>query len=827
MAAERERWLRLSRLFDRAVELEGQARADYVVAECADDDALRAELQRMLDADAAASGFDAGAAAAIALDEAERQEDASGGRLGRWRLLSRVGSGGMGTVYAAQREDDSGQRAAVKHLHRRWDRSAQAQRFLQERRILAQLSHPNLPRLIDHGLDEEGRPWFALEYVDGQPLTAAADARRLGLRERLVLMLQVCAAVRHAHERFIVHRDLKPANILVDADGHPKVLDFGVAKRMDEAPGATRTGAFAGFTPEYAAPEQIAGGPISAATDVHALGVVLYELLSGTLPHRFEQADLRSAAEAITDRSAERLDRALTTGAPDQVQARIGQRRTSLPAFRRYVRGDLTRIVQTALAKEPARRYSSVQALSDDLERFLDGRPVSVSGDTFGYRARKFVRRNRWGVAMGAVAAAAIVAGMAGFAWQLRAAQAQRDAALTEAARAIAVREYVMLMFRQAADTNEDPSAREVLKRGADEVLKRAADQPDAGLTTANALGELSMTLGDMEGAASLFERMLALPVIARFPADRAKAQLNLGVIEYFRSNLAHSRQLLDAAQGFWLRDPARHRLDLLDSRTLQAQLERAEGKPDASIATLEAGLREAVQQAGGKPERQTAQFGGNLGVALLNAGRLDEAGRRFGESWAMYRALGLQDTSDALGALNGVAITAQRRGDLAGAEATARQVYEARKRLFPDSQDTAMAQFNLAKPIALQGRHAEALPHFRQALGLALDKGGPNGRIAMFIRPALAESCAALGQLDEAERLSAEQLRIAQAQYGEGDAFYAAGLRGRALVRLARRDTAAAAADIAAAEAIYRKLGKPGESGLAALAPLQAQLRR
>jgi len=442
-AADPQRWRRLSQLFDKLIDLDAPARMALLDAECADDPQMRAEIESMLAADASAHAFDAGVAGAVDLQSGDRStshDDAReqiGALLGPWRLESVLGRGGMGTVYAARRDDrDTLQRAAIKRLHRRWDGSLQAQRFLQERRILAALSHPNLPRLIDHGLDEEQRPWFALELVEGTSLTAFADARRLDLRERLDLFRDVCAAVQHAHEHFVVHRDLKPANILVDDGGHPKVLDFGVAKRIDDTEGSTRTGAFVGFTPEYAAPEQVSGGAISAATDVYALGVILYQLLSGRLPYAVDHDDLRATADAITTRSAERLEQAITTGTPHEIQARLQQRGTDVRAFRRFVRGDLSRIVQTALAKEPPRRYASVQALSDDLKRFLEGRTVSVSGDTFGYRARKFIGRNRWGVAMAGLAAVALAIGISGIVLKSHEAQVQAMRANQQAARA-------------------------------------------------------------------------------------------------------------------------------------------------------------------------------------------------------------------------------------------------------------------------------------------------------------------------------------------------------------------------------------------------------
>lgn len=440
-----ERWRRLSALFDRAVDLPASARDEMVKTECADDPAIRRELQAMLDADTADAILDAGASGLV--DPAlfanrtdtppDDPRDDLSQHLGPWQLEHVLGRGGMGVVYAAHRDDhDTLQRAAIKRLHRRWDGSLQAQRFLQERRILAALSHPGVPRLIDHGLDGDGRPWFALEYIDGQTLIEWADGQQLDLRARIDLFRQVCAAVQHAHEHFVVHRDLKPGNILVDTDGHPKVLDFGVAKRMDEHASATRTGVFAGFTPEYAAPEQISGGTITAATDVYALGVILYQLLAGCLPLTFDHDDLRATAEAITSRTVARLDQAITTGVPHEVQSRLQQRCVDLKSFRRFVRGDLSRIVQTALAKEPQRRYASVMALADDLKRFLEGRTVSVSGDTFGYRAGKFTRRNRWSVAMAVLAVLALGTGVTGIALQTQEAKAQATRAIAEAARA-------------------------------------------------------------------------------------------------------------------------------------------------------------------------------------------------------------------------------------------------------------------------------------------------------------------------------------------------------------------------------------------------------
>jgi tetratricopeptide (TPR) repeat protein len=564
---DRARWLRLSQLFDQVVDLDPSARDALLDAECADDPALRGELQRMLDADAADSAFDAGARGIIPRHDdphdgdGDGDDDAPAPRLGPWRIDRELGRGGMGTVHAAHRDDDTAQRAAVKRLRRRWDGSTQAQRFLQERRILAVLSHPNIPRLLDTGVDEDGRPWFALEYIDGSPLTAWADAQRLPLRERVALFGQVCEAVQHAHEHFVVHRDLKPANILVDGDGRAKVLDFGVAKRMDEQAGSTRTGMFAGFTPEYAAPEQITGGAISAATDVHALGVVLYQLLAGRLPFVFAADDLRAAAEAISTQPPPRLELAITTGSDDEVATRLRKRRTDTRAFRRFVRGDLGRILQTALAKEPQRRYGSVRAFADDLQRFLEARPVSVSGDTLGYRAGKFIRRNRLGMAMGAIAVLALVGGATGIVLQTRQARAEAvranlearraeseaGRAETEAARAIASRDFLFELLGRGSPESSGSRHGEITVGEALALARERLDgtlreDPHLGVDLSWLIASVHVSLGEHERARAVLEPALAIMGRDTPPLVRARAHSL-----YARTLL--SREDLEAAE--------------------------------------------------------------------------------------------------------------------------------------------------------------------------------------------------------------------------------------------------------------------------------------
>ncbi len=699
-----ERWRRLSALFDQALDLSPAAQTELLNRECADDPAMRVELVLMLAADAGPHALDAGIRApAMLVDEneltREDERESIGQRLGHWQLQRVLGRGGMGTVYAALRDDgDSQQHAAVKRLHRRWDGSLQAQRFLQERRILAALSHPHLPRLIDHGVDGEGRPWFALEYVDGATLIDWADTRALNLRDRLELFRGVCAAVQHAHERFVVHRDLKPGNILVDGEGHPKVLDFGVARRIDSAQGKTRTGAFAGFTPEYAAPEQISGGPITAATDVYALGVILYELLTGQLPYRIEQDNLQDAADAITSRTAARMEKALTTGTPAEVAARVAQRATSLPTFRRFVRGDLTRIVQTALAKEPERRYASVQAFSTDLKRFLEGRTVSVGGDTFGYRARKFIARNRGGVAMAVLSGVLLAGGVGGIAVKTEEAQREATRANAEAKRAEreaarakleverlgATNEFLRSVFVQANPENSG-STNITLEQALDSALKQLKDgdgdkQPQLYVQFLLAASSSYQAYGDEEKA--LAAARLALQIQEQqLPDSKEERGRVLSNLAWMRMNYEQKQGLAWAKEALMLiksAAPPAGDPGLIEAYSVLASLQYFNEDFEGALATQREGRQSTLDS--GKAEDSV-----DVITALSNEALILAALKRYDEAVSVHRKV------------------VELRARSVGADSLAtnmERVYLANSLNRAGRKQESLAQFELALPI-------------------------------------------------------------------------------------------------------------------------------
>ncbi len=436
MTTDTER--RALELFDQLLDLDAAERDAFLDQHC-DDDALRQRVATLLRADARAEGLlESGADQHLAnLAEASAPRHRDPEQIGPYRILERLGEGGMATVYLAQRsEQDFEQTVALKLISPLRQNEHWQQRFVQERQILASLQHAHIGVLIDGGVTSEGQPYFAMEYVDGAPITDYCDRESLGIRRRLLLLLAVCDAVSYAHGNLIVHRDLKPSNILVDDNGQPKLLDFGIAKMLsDEATDRTQT-TLRALTPDYAAPEQFTGGTVTTAVDVYALGGLLFELLSGSRPFARVSGSALDIEREIRRRGAPSFARIAATTVSQEQDRIAAARGMSWRRLQRTIRGDLENITLKALRREPERRYASVEALAADLRRYLDGLPVAARADTLGYRLRKFASRHPVGVPLGVAALAGLIATSGLAIYQARQAETAAALARLEAAKA-------------------------------------------------------------------------------------------------------------------------------------------------------------------------------------------------------------------------------------------------------------------------------------------------------------------------------------------------------------------------------------------------------
>jgi eukaryotic-like serine/threonine-protein kinase len=490
-----ERWKRLERIFADSLAVPEPARAAFLERSCGDDAELRTEIEELLQSHAASGALDAPPYSSRM--SAPQPSLTAGTSLGPWRVEKLIGRGGMGEVYAAQRADGAfEQRVALKLL--RYEAAGEMGRFHAERSILARLEHPEIARLLDGGMTPDGRPYTVMEYVEGSSLTDYCRERHAGLSERLNLFAKVCDAVAFAHRNLVIHRDLKPANILVDADGGVKLLDFGIAKLLDVAAlprDAENT--IAPFTPEYAAPEQLSGEPVTTATDVYALGVLLFELLTGERPLRTQGLPSTHALKLLMDRDA-------------PLPSRIARASSDPPVASRLLAGDLDAIVAKCLRKEPGHRYETVDALKRDVERHTRNEPVLAREGARLYVFGRLLRRYRWAVAGVAALIFALAAGLAGTIWQARRAE-------TQARTSAAVQGFLSDLFRANSSRQDDPvkarqtTARELLDLGAKKIDTAMADAPAAKLSVLGLLGELYDDLALDDDAVRLRRQAVSL----------------------------------------------------------------------------------------------------------------------------------------------------------------------------------------------------------------------------------------------------------------------------------------------------------------------------
>lgn len=779
---EPQHWEQIGLLFEQALERPARDRAAFLADACADP-AIRAEVEALLEAEAGATAFfaDLAGRAGVPAPFGATMPGASPGafegkRIGPYRIVREIGRGGMGAVYLAERDDPQfRQRVALKLIKRGMDTDAVQQRFLRERQILARLQHPHIARLYDGGVTDAGQPYFAMEYIDGMPLTAYCDDHRLDIEARLRLFEQVGDAVHYAHRNLIVHRDLKPSNILVTEDGTVKLLDFGIAKWIDEeaAPALTWTGMRV-LTPAYAAPEQVAGEPVTTAADVYALGVVLYELLTGHTPHAgtlpLKTSHIKRPSAAVAGSTTiTHPDGAASVLTPEA----ISQARATRPErLRRRLSGDLDAICLKALRPEPEQRYDSAGVFVEDVKRHLAGLPVEAHAGAAGYRLRKFIQRNRVLVGATALVILALSAGLAAALWQARRAEAAAARAEAEAATAEQVKEYLVTVFG-ASDPWEQPggaelTARELLAQGVERVgtLER---EPAVQAELLDALGNVYSSLGLFDEARALLEQALAKrralhgaehEEVATSTVSLAGLLLDMGAYDeaepLYREALAMRRRLLGPDH-----------LDYAATLNDLGVLLNSRGEYGEAEPLLRASLAIQRRHHGAKAHRTVAVTLANLAGGLRDKKAYDEAEQLYREALAMQRQLLGADHPNVATSLSNLARVLREREDYEEAEALMREALAMRQRLFGDAHHlTAGTRYQLGRLLLTTGRATEAESLFRQALHVSEAVNGAQHWKTANARVSLGRTLTVLGRYAEAE----SYLQEAHAFYQHGD---------------------------------------------------------
>jgi eukaryotic-like serine/threonine-protein kinase len=690
-------WSEVEFLLDQVLELTGDRRAVFLADLGARDPELRMEVERWLRGMEREEGFldQSGPEYVAPLISASNEiRSADGTQIGPYRIVGVAGYGGMGTVYLAERDEPYHQRVALKLVRGAAGLDDHVvRRLVEERRILASLEHPHIARLVDGGLTDEGLPWFAMEYVEGEPIDSYCKRRQLELESRLELFLPVCDAVQFAHRNLVIHRDLKPSNIMVTVGGDVKLLDFGIAKLMtpDVRPDLPRTETgLRALTPEYASPEQIRGDPITVGSDVYSLGVLLYELLTGRRPYH------------QSGRNSQAHDHITLQPPPPRPSGVVSDRR-----LERRLRGDLDIILLTALRKEPERRYPSVERFAADIRRFLGGLPITARPDTWRYRGGKFVRRHRLGMTAGVAVALSLVGGLVGTTSQARVAE-------QSAAKEREVKNFLVGLFQvsdPAQSRGREISARELLDRGARRADSALAKTPDLQSELLHVLGTIHSELGLLGRADTLLGRavLLSRSVHGERSPELAARLTDWGTVLTKRARFAAADSVLRRALVI-----RRGVLGMEDS-SVAATL-RALGEVEAKLArndAAEALYREALaidQKLFGDEHPTVASDLDGLGTALYQSSRLPAADSVFRSGLAIRRRLLDQTHPSLLLSLDNVAQATKELGNNAEAEQLQREVLAKRRHLHPQGHpEVARTLRELATVLASPERpHAE-----------------------------------------------------------------------------------------------------------------------
>ncbi len=750
-----ERWSDLQELLLRLEGLDVAARRELLDAECGDDPGFRRQVEGML-ADLLRPETEDWIGSSI---KSLLPQDLNKipERLGRYRITGEIGRGGLAVVLAAERDDrEYSQKVAIKLIRRGLDTADLLLRLRQERQILARLRHPNIAALIDGGSTADGRPFVVMEYIEGQPIDA--HCRDLPLRACLELFLVVCESVQYAHQNLVIHRDIKPHNILVTADGRPKLLDFGIAKvlqpdRHDPENFAPTLPGLRLLTPEYASPEQLRGEPLTTATDVYSLGVLLFELLTGERPFGSDSGDHQALETAMRESSPDRP----STRMRERVTAVGPDRRDDLLRRSKAAVGDLDNIVLMALRAEPDRRYGSVEQLADDIRRYLQDMPVRARTDTTGYRVGKFVRRHRLPVSIALLSAMLLIT---------TSLVAVRQAQLANRGRLASehLSELLVDLFEMpdpGDGSGNTVTAREVLDRGAERTFRGLEDQPELKALFMDTIGRVYNNLGLYDRAEQLFTSSVSLRrhgddlTLAESLNHLGEAQYHRGSFEEAEEHFQESLELRRRALGADQPELAENLLNLGAVSLMKRDLDSTEALWEKALALRQEHLGD---------HGDLAEAHDNLGALRELQGRPAEAEVHLRRALDLHRRFHGASHHQTVRTMSNLAALLHRSGDPEESETLYRKALSAQTAILgEDHPQVAKSTSNLAALLVMRGRNEEAEQLLRKALASLQERLGAEHHEVTYPMFHLADVLVRSGEpgYDEAEQLYREVQRI------------------------------------------------------------------
>jgi eukaryotic-like serine/threonine-protein kinase len=737
-----ERWKIIQSLFERALELDKTERQKFLDRECGEDKELINEVNSLISADEKGHSIFSGSAAEyIGFDE----KNLNGKILGKYRVIKQIGTGGMGSVFLAERADGVfEQKVALKVVKPGMNSYEIIKRFEGERQILAKLRHINIASLLDGGISDIGLPYFTMEYVEGKPITEYCDEKNLNIEQRLDIFKKVCTAVLYAHQNLVIHRDIKPGNILVKEDGTVKLLDFGIAKVFEEDEdnkSLTRTGLRV-MTPEYASPEQVKGETVSTATDIYSLGLILYQLLSGYPPYEVNTTSALELERIICLTEPQKPSTMITkipTSGRDSIQQTSsevisGKRSTTVSKLRKRISGDLDNICLTAIRKEPERRYNSIAQLIHDIDNHLNGLPVSARKSTASYRTRKFITRHRTGVVVASIAVLIIAIVTTFYTMRLA---AERDKAKLEAEKSKKVSEFLAGIFKVSdpeQSRGETITARELLDNGVKRIGTELSDQPEVLANMFGVTGNVYKSLGLYKDAKILLQKGYSLN---------------------------------DSLFGYNSPETAKNLNDL-------ANLDFAMGDYNSAIENY-IGAIEIRKKVHGEQSPETAESMNGLGLVLREEGKYDEAEKLIKASLIVRKKYFLAKGPEVAESLNNLALIKEDQGKYEEAKELFEESLGIKEKLYTRIHPSVSRTFgDLAFLLQQMGKYEEASELFNKTLEIDKSLYGEHHPEVSTDLYNLGSNTALMGDLDAAENLYTQVLEMDKKLLGEKHPYIA-----------------------------------------------------